>query len=143
MILDSQQQFAAAQVLAASGVSTNIIDFTVDRNVGIGVPMSVLILVSAIDATSADETYKVQVQASVDAAFTVPLVVGGLVDIPRAVAVPAKVVIPIPADLASDRFLRLSWTLGGTTPSITYTAYLVPQSFIQNNVLYDVGTRIS
>lgn len=143
MILDKEHQFAAAQVLAATGVSTNVVDLGKDRDIGIGEPMAVLIVITAIDASSADETYTVQLQADDAAAFGSPAAVGGLVNIPRAIGANSKVVIPIPPDQATEQFLRLSFTLGGTTPSITYSAYLVPQSFIQNNVLYDDAITIS
>lgn len=143
MILDSQHQYAAAQVLAATGVSTNVIDHGSDRELGVGEPLAVLIVITAIDATSADETYTVQLQADDNVGFATPLPVGGLVNVPRAIGANSKVVIPVPPDTAMERFSRLSWTLGGTTPSITYSAFLVPQSFIQNNVLYDDALTIS
>lgn len=142
-VLDAQNCYASAQTLAASGASTNIIDHSEDRNLGIGTAMAILISVTAIDATSGDETYTVQPQADDNAGFGSPLPIGGLVTILRSIAVPAQIAVPMPPDLSFERFSRLNWTLGGTTPSITYSAYLVPRDFIQNDVIYPKGYTIS
>jgi hypothetical protein len=135
-IRDNNTRFASAQTLTSSGASTNLLDFTQDRNIGIGEPMAVVITVTAIDATSADETYTVAVQADDNSGFSSAGTVVPAVTILRSVAVPHQAVIPIPPNLDTERYMRLSWTLGGTTPSITYTADLVPQSMIQNYFAY-------
>lgn len=144
MILDAQNEYANAANLVATGASTNIIDATVDRNIGIGEPMAVVIDISAIDASSGDETYTVQLQAAAtgDAAFASPVAVGGLVTIPRTIGANSQVVILIPADTATDRYSRLLFTLGGTTPSITYSARLVPAKFVQNDLVMGAGFTI-
>jgi len=48
----------------------------------------------------------------------------------------------LPADGSADRYLRLNYTLGGTTPSGTLTAFLVPANMVQNDVVYPKNYNI-
>jgi hypothetical protein len=70
MILDAQTTLSDFQALAASGASTNLIDFTKVRNLGVGEPLAlVLTLDVAADATDGNETYTAQLQTDTTAAF--------------------------------------------------------------------------
>lgn len=85
--------------------------------------------VTAIDAADADETYVLTVETDSLVAFTdAPVVIASLA-VDKATAVPTKIRIPLNG--AKTKFLdpnaaaiRIKATLGGTTPSITYGAYL-------------------
>ena len=141
-ILDAQNMFSDSQVVAATGVSTNSIDLGSDRNIGIGEPMAVLIMVEAIDATSGDETYTVALEADDNSAFSSPATVLSMA-IPRAGGA-RQVALPVPPNTDTERFLQLRYTLGGTTPSITVSAYLVPLHHIPSGaVYYPAGYTIS
>lgn len=93
-------------------------------------PCSWVIFVTAIDAASADETYVFALQVS-------DLVGGTYTTIathtwPRAHGV-GKVHIPVSGELAAfqdtdSAFLRVTATLGGTTPSVTYGSYLAKET---------------
>lgn len=144
MILDEQNQYSNAQALTATAASEDVIDHGSDRNLGIGEPLAVLITVDVVaDDVNADETYTVALQTDDNEAFSSATQVGGSVTIARGTAAGAQFVIPVPPDTTFERFSRLNYTLGGTTPSVTLTAELVPQAFIQNDVVYPDGFTIS
>lgn len=143
MIIDAFARFSNSQALAATAVSTNVIDLGIDGNVGIGEPMAVMVnLETVADDGDANETYEVQLQMSVDEAFTVPVEVATRLITAGAIA-GSKVALGVPADDSALRYVRLNYVLGGTTPSVTLSAYLQPQSMIQNNVDYASGFTIS
>lgn len=141
MILDAQHLFSDAQALTATAASTNLIDFGSDRNIGIGEPMAVVVTVdTALAGTS--PTINIAVQMDDSAAFSSPVSVVTSQTY-SALAQGAKVVIPIPPDTSGERFCRLNYTLGGTTPTITVTAALIPMNMVQNEVAYPKGYTIS
>jgi hypothetical protein len=93
---------------------------------GGGVPMQAIVNYSAGDFTTGDESYTFKVQDSPDnSAWT-----------DRSPAVVAPVTVAAPSGVISvgafiqQRYVRLVATLGGTTPSITYSANLQP--FVNN-----------
>lgn len=146
MILDAQCQFSDSQALTASAASTNLIDLGADRNIGIGEPMSIVINVEVVlDNTTADETYTATVQADSTAAFSSAITVGGVVTMAADSAAGTQFIIPLPADYSTEQFLRVYYTLGGTTPTGTVSAYLIPSSMIANSEFggYASGYTIS
>jgi hypothetical protein len=50
----------------------------------------------------------------------------------------ALVVIPVPPDLATERFSRLNYTMA-TMTGITVTAYLTRANMVQNAIQYASG----
>ena len=143
MFLDSKALFSDAQALTASAASTNIIDLGADGNLGIGEPMAAVVTLDvAADNTTGDETYTVSLQTEDIEAFTTAVTIGSNT-IAAGSAAGSKVVIPVPADTNCDRYIRLYYTLGGTTPTATITAFLVPMSMIQNDVVYPDNITIS
>ncbi len=145
MILDALNTYSDAQAFTATAASTNIIDHGADRNLGIGTPLCVVILIDvAADGTTGDETYSAQFQTDDNAAFSSPTSVGGAITITRTTAVAGtRYVLPLPPDLTMERFSRINFTLGGTTPLVTLTAFMIPQSYLQNNVDYADAITIS
>lgn len=144
MKTDRENQYSGAQALTATAASTDIVDHGADRNIGIGEPMCVLVTVDvAADGTTGDETYTAKVETDDNAAFGSPTTISMEVTIPRTAVAGDKFAIPIPPDTNSERFTRVKYTLGGTTPTLTATARLVPQKFLQNNVVYPKGYTIS
>ena len=141
---DRENQYSGSQTLTATGASTDIIDHGADRNIGIGEPMVVLVTLD-LEAEDGDsnETYTAKVETDDNAAFASPATVGEEVTITRGDAAGTKYAIPIPPDTRMQRFSRVKYTLGGTTPSLTVTARLMPQRLLQNNVVYPKGYTIS
>ena len=142
MILDSYNQFSDAQALTATAASTNSIDLGVD-NVGIGEPLAVLISLDvAADDADADETYSVALETDDNDSFSSATVIGSRT-IPAGSAAGSKFVISVPADSSAERYVRLNYTLGGTTPSVTVTAFLQPQNMLDNYEKYPNAYTIS
>ncbi len=82
---------------------------------GPGQPHSVTIQTTALDLASTDETYKFKVQESADAVTWT--------DCTHQVSVTAAGVKSIPFFLSQPN-VRVNLDVGGTTPSITYSAWL-------------------
>lgn len=145
MILDSQNLYSDAQALTATAASTNLIDHGADRNLGIGEPMALVITIDvAADGTTGDETYSAQLQTDDNSGFSSATSVGGAVSIPRTTAVAGtKYVMAVPPDTTFERYSRVNFTLAGTTPTVTLTAFLQPMSAIQNDGYYADAITIS
>lgn len=144
MILDGQNLYSDAQALTTTAASTNLIDHGADRNLGIGEPMSLVITIDvAADATNSDETYVAQLQTDDNSSFSSATSVGGAITITRGTAAGTKFVMAVPADTTFERYSRVNYTLGGTTPTVTLTAFLQPSNAIQNEVAYADNITIS
>lgn len=144
MILDAHQLFSDAQALTATAVGTNVIDLSVDRSIGVGEPMAVVFVVDvAGDQTTGDEDYTFQVEYASNAAQSTGRQLIGERNFesgtPGAPAQNADLlvagfqfVIPVPpTNLSeSERYLGIRYVLAGTTPTLTMTAFLQPQSMI-------------
>jgi hypothetical protein len=154
MYLDSQGQFSDSQALTATALSTNVIDLgAVDRNIGTGEPMLVVVNVEvAADQTTGDEDYQFDVETASDEAITTArkLLVRRIFEsgTPTAPAEDADLLVagfvfalPIPAGGLdeAERYLAVRYTLAGTTPTITVSAHLIPSSGIQKTVDYPSG----
>lgn len=142
MHLDAQHLYSDAQALTATAASTNLIDHGpgAERRLGSGEPMAVVITVDvALAGTS--PTFQATLQSDDAAGFGSAATVAQSQSY-SALAAGAKVVIPIPPGVATERYTRLNYTLGGTTPTITVTAFLMPMSMIQNDAVYADGFAI-
>ncbi len=144
MYTDAHNLFSDAQAMTATAVSTNVIDLGVDRNVGQGEPLAVVLTVDvAAIVNDTDETYEIQILTDADVtpsdaiasrSFTNALATAQLI-------AGARFVMPLPHD--NERYLRLNYVLAGTTPGWTVTAYLVPMSMIQADEKYADAITIS
>lgn len=133
-IVDAQQMFSNAQSMAASAASTNIVDLGEERRIGTGEPMALVYTVTtALDGANADETYSAQLQSDSTDAFGSPASVGGAVALTRGSAAGTKFILVIPPGTATERFLRVNYTIGGTTPSGNVTAELKPLSMVDTS----------
>ncbi len=143
MILDAQLMFSDAQAITADAASTNIIDLGSVRQIAVGTPMAVLVGgdVSA-DITTTDETYSVNIQTDDNAAFSSPTTVSTNVITAANLAAGAKHIISVP-QAGMERYMRVYYDVGGTTPTVTLTAFLAPLDFIGNNGLYADAITIS
>lgn len=146
MYIDAQQQYSVAQALSATAVSTNAIDHSQNRRLGIGEPLVILITVG-VALAGTTPTFQVQLQADTTSAFGAPVVVAQTIAFAPAnaaqVGLGGKIVLPIPADVNLTRWSRLNYVLGGTTPTITVTAELTLASAVQNEVYYPAGATVS
>jgi hypothetical protein len=146
MIIDAHQRFSVAQSLAATAVSTNVIDLGAERRIGSGKPMAIVIVVTtALDGGNADETYTATIQTDDNEAFAsaTTLAGTGAASLPRGSAAGTKFILPIPPGSATERYIRLNYTVGGTTPSGAVTAWLTSMDAIQNEAYYADAITIS
>lgn len=126
-MIDSLLHFSDAQALSGAGsvASTNKIDLGSDRNIGPGQQLWLVVLVSsALDDSDADETYSVALQTDDNEGFSSPTDIATLT-FARGDAAGTRAIIGLP--YANERYLRLNYTLGGTTPSGSFTAYITNQ----------------
>lgn len=151
MFIDAQCQLSSAQAITVDAVSTNAYDLgavpTGTANgaapdPSIGEPMGIVVAVTvAADSTTADETYAFEAIQSTVTALTSPDV---LVRVPftaaqaaaGALAAGTIVVIPLPSGSVTKRFIGLNYDVGGTTPTITCSAWVAPLSMIQKQRFY-------
>ena len=90
---------------------------------GAGMPVAAVIKVTAADRTTGDETYNFKLQESADnVTFTD---CGGNYAVPVS-GNSATLGTLVAKGVLSRRYVRLASTLGGTTPSVTFKAWLVP-----------------
>jgi len=144
--VDSQLLLSDAQAVTTDAASTNVIDLSQSRNIGAGEPMAVVVTVDvAADHTTGDEAYAVEVQVDDDSAFGSSTMITSYT-IPNTTVKGDVHVIPIPitASNADNRYLRVNYNTGGTSPSITVTAFLTALSAApQKYVPYADGLTIS
>lgn len=156
-IIDAQQQFSDSQALSATALATNVVDLSQARAIGNGEPMVVLINVEvAADIASSDETYQFDLETASDSGITTARKLLGRRRYTFAATAPDenanllvagfKFVIPVPQSALSEssRFLGVRYTLGGTTPSVTVSAYLQPAKMVEvGQVSFPKGYTIS
>lgn len=134
MILDALLLVSDAQAITADAVSTNTIDLGTSspaREIGTGEAMGFLVTVdAAADFTTTDETYAFEVISSASANLSSPTVLNRRVLTAAQLALGAIFFMPLPPGAPSQRYLGLNYDVGGTTPTLTVTAALVPAKFI-------------
>ena len=158
MYIDAQGQFSDSQALTVTVLATNVIDIgTVDRNIGTGEPMLVVVNVEvAADQVSGDEDYTFDVETASDAGISADrkLLVRRIFEsgTPDAPAENADLLVagfifalPIPPGGLdeAERFLGVRYTLAGSSPTITVSAHLIPAAGIQKTVNYPSGYTVN
>lgn len=160
MILDAENQFSDSQALSGTAgvtLGSNVIDLGVDRSIGNGEPMAVIFNVEVTALVSdGDEDYTFDVEYSSDSAQTTDVqTVGRRIFQSGTPAVPAQdadllvagftfaIAIPPTGLSESARYIGIRHTTLGTTVGYTGSAYLVPMSSIQAEVLYPDNITIS
>lgn len=140
MILDQKEIFSDAQAITATAASTSYIDFGKDRNVGIGEPMCVLVTCGvAMGGTS--PTMTVSLRTDDNSSFSSPTTLTSSRQF-SSMAVNEYVAVPVPNDSSCERYLQAYYTMGGTSPTVTVTAALLPMSAVQNYVKYPAGSSV-
>jgi hypothetical protein len=130
MMLDAQLQFSAAQALTATAVSTNVLDLGVARQIAIGEPLSILLcVIVAADFTTANETYQIDIQTDDNSAFSSATTLSSTILTAAQLTLGAVHAINMPRT-NMERYLRLNYTLGGTTPTVTLSTWLQPTNMI-------------
>src|SRR5690242_14806871 len=96
MIMDAQLLYSDAQALAATGVSTNVIDHSQDRDLGIGEPMVVVV---SSDAALTGTNGQVQLQSDSVVGFGSAVVVAqSAVYTPATLPLGTRIALALPPD---------------------------------------------
>lgn len=144
MFIDAQLLFSDAQAVSADAASTNYVDLGVARNLMEGEPMAFVIQVDvAADGTTTDETYEFQVETDDNSSFSsaTDLVAHSIGY--ASLTAGSIHVLPVPVSSAFERYVRLYYNVGGTSPSVTVTAFLQPLSMVQKYKHYADNIVIS
>jgi len=131
MILSEQQLFSDSQVVNATGASANSIDLgatgtvlgapaAIPRDIGKGRPIPIEIRFPAAP-TGTSPTLDVTVQVDDNSGFSSPKTVATAPQIAGGAAGDRVAIDYIPRG-ADERYIRLLYTLGGTSPVYTITA---------------------
>lgn len=123
MIIDSRTEFSATQALTVTAVSTNVIDLGQDRDIGPGRQMWIVV-VFKVALAGTTPTFQAQLQTDDNVGFATPTVSASGEQLSAAVA-GKKQVIGMP--YTNERYLRMNYVLGGTTPTATVAAWLTDQ----------------
>jgi len=145
MYIDALLLLSDAQAVTVDANSTNTFDSGLSTNeIGTGEPLCLVLQVDvAADFTSTDETYEFQIIQSTAAALTSPDILVQRSILAADLTIGSLHYLPIPPGAKSKRYLGAYYNVGGTTPTITVTAFLQPMSMIQRDVVYPDGFTIS
>ncbi len=124
MILDKENLFSDDQAITASAASTNVVDLGVSRDIGKGVPVPVLIQVTADFATLTSLTAEIETSDSEDFSSSDTLATSGAIPAADLVAGYQFPMQYMP--LGTKRYVRVNYTVAGTNASAgTVTAGVV------------------
>lgn len=131
MFIDKRLQVSAQQALSATAPSTDVIDLGSLRLIGPGEPLW-WVIAARVGLAGTTPTLDIAVQTDDNSAFSSPAT---LLSYPQLAAagftLGTRLVIPM--TFTNERYLRLNYTMGGTTPTATVDAWLTnqdPQSWM-------------
>lgn len=138
MFLDALLLLSDAQAVSADAASTNTIDLgATNTRIGTGKPLVILFAVDvAADITTGDETYIFQCIQSAAANLSSPDVLAQRTIVAADLKAGATQTVGIPIGTPTKRYLGAFYDVGGTTPTITVTAAVVPQDFVARQDYY-------
>lgn len=146
MIIDSQMLLSDAQAVTADAYSTNTYDSGAagnDLSSGSEPLVAVFQIDVAADFTTTDETYEFQFVQSANANLSSHDVLASRAIVAGSLTAGSLHYLPLPPGSKTKRYLGVRYDVGGTTPSVTVTAFIQPASMIQNNKVYADNIVIS
>lgn len=139
-LIDTLNRFANALAVTASGDATNVIDGRATLSQFNGKPMVAVIKIDvAADTASGNETYAFSVTTDDNASLTSDTTVATKTIAGSALTANSLHVIDIPENTNLEQYIGFVHTLGGTTPSVTYTAWLAEKRSLTNLVKFPNG----
>lgn len=145
MFIDALCLLSDAQAVTADAVSTNTFDSGAAGNdVSVGEQLVAVIQVDvAADATTGDETYAFEFIQSAAANLGSADVLARRVIAAASLTAGSIHYLPLPQGSKTKRYLGLNYDVGGTTPTVTVTAFIQPASMLQLDKVYADGITIS
>jgi hypothetical protein len=142
-VASAQGIISTSQAVTADAVSTNAIDLhSLPPAAEIGAGFAMLVT-SAADITTGDETYTFEIIGSAVVGLTSPTIAASFTVLARQLVVGAVLFFPLPAGqpkLASGvalRYLGMNYNVGGTTPSVGVTTWFTSRA------VFDILTELS
>ena len=128
MILDHELVVSDAQAVTADAGSTNILDLKVTgRLLGAGEALAFVLFVDvAADGTTTDETYEFEIQTDDNTGFSSATDLGAQLIGFAALTLNSVHTLLINPAWTFERYTRIRYDVGGTTPTITATVALMP-----------------
>lgn len=145
MILDHSAMASDAQAYSADAGSTNVLDLSVGgRRLGAGEPMAFSLHVDvAADATTGDETYEFEIQTDDNESFASATDLGAVTIARGLLTLGSQHTLFIDPSWVFERFARVRFDGGGTTPTITATIHLAPLCTLEKVAVYPNGYLIT
>ena len=125
MIVDANLQFSDAQSLTATAASTNSIDLKQDRDIGVGYPMW-LVVQSLAAPGGTTPTIAISLETD-DSSSYLSVVTAAASPTLSAAQFALGTIYAMPWPRSNERHNRLKYTLGGTSPTFTVTAFLTSE----------------
>lgn len=125
MILDRENAFSQSQALTGTSLvaSTDLIDLGSIRQIGIGEELYIVLNFEAAPGGTSP-TITVALQTDDNAGFSSPATVITYLNALSTPAASTQYVFKIPQQ-GLERFIRLAYTQGGTSPTTTVSAHVV------------------
>ena len=125
MIIDKRLSFSEDQALTATAASTNTVDLKADTDIGPGERLW-LVVVSKVAPGGTSPTIATSIETDDNSSFSSAATV--LTDETIAGAsFPSGTIRAIPWPATNERYNRVKFTLGGTSPTFTVDAFLTNQ----------------
>ena len=136
MIIDYNLQLSDAQSVTADAASTNVIDLGADRDIGPGEDMKIVVSFDVAMGGSSP-TLAVQVQTDDNSSFSSASTVQTSRTI-SAAAAGDTLVMGLPD--TNERYIRLNYDVGGSSPTMTVSASIVKDA--QQYYAYPDGANV-
>lgn len=136
MIIDYNLQLSDAQSVTADAASTNVIDLGADRDIGPGEDMKIVVSFDVAMGGSSP-TLAVQVETDDNSSFSSASTVLTSRTI-SAAAAGDTLVMGLPD--TNERYIRLNYDVGGTSPTMTVSASIVKDA--QQYYAYPDGANV-
>lgn len=123
MFIDKRLQVSAQQALTATAASTDVIDLGSDRDIGPGEPMWLVVIArTGLGGTSPTLAASIQTDDNSSFSSAATLVTSATLS---SFATGDKLIVPF--TYSNERYLRVNFTMGGTSPTATVDAFFTNQ----------------
>lgn len=110
-IIDKLNMFSEAQAITTTAASTNIIDLGVDRDIGSGEPIELVIDVNTTFTAAGAATLTIDVETDNDSAFGSATVLASTGALALAALTEGSQLLKIRVPMTTERYLRLNHTV--------------------------------